>query len=49
LIEEAALNSSSMQKIHTFLSHLLSQTKKTEIVDVVIVRNVMWAEGWGKG
>jgi hypothetical protein len=23
--------------------------KKTEIVDVVIVNSVMWAEGWGRG
>jgi hypothetical protein len=28
---------------------ILSQTKKTEIVDVIVVNSVMWAEGMGKG
>jgi hypothetical protein len=27
----------------------MSQTKKIEIVDVVIVDSVMWAEGWERG
>jgi hypothetical protein len=27
----------------------MSQTKKTVIVDVVIVNSVMWAEGWERG
>jgi hypothetical protein len=27
----------------------LSRTKKIEIVDVVVVKSVMWAEGWGRG
>jgi hypothetical protein len=30
-------------------STLVFRTKKTEIVDVVIVNSVMWAEGWGRG
>jgi hypothetical protein len=29
--------------------YILSQTKKTEIVDVAIVNSVIWAEGWGRG
>jgi hypothetical protein len=28
---------------------LVSRTKKTVIVDVVIVNSVMWAEGWERG
>ncbi len=32
-----------------FLSLLPSRTKKTVIVDVVIVNSVMWAEGWERG
>jgi hypothetical protein len=28
---------------------VLSRTKKTEIVDVVVVNSVMWAEGVGEG
>jgi hypothetical protein len=28
---------------------ILSWTKKTVIVDVVIVNSVMWAEGWERG
>jgi hypothetical protein len=27
----------------------LSQTKKTVIVEVIIVNSVMWAEGWERG
>ncbi len=27
----------------------MSRMKKTVIVDVVIVNNVMWAEGWERG
>jgi hypothetical protein len=27
----------------------LSWTRKTEIVDVVIINSVIWAEGMGKG
>ncbi len=29
--------------------HYLSWTKKTMIVDVIIVNSVMWAEGWERG
>jgi hypothetical protein len=32
-----------------FLEMFLSRTKKTVIVDVVLVNSVMWAEGWEKG
>jgi hypothetical protein len=35
--------------ISTYLHTLVSQTKKTVIVDVVVVNSVMWAEGVGKG
>jgi hypothetical protein len=31
-----------------FKTWFLSRTKKTVIVDVVIVNSVMWAEGWGR-
>jgi hypothetical protein len=31
------------------LQYLLSRTKKTEIVDAVIVISEIWAEGWGRG
>ncbi len=30
-------------------SHFLSQTKKTVIIDVIIVNSVTWAEGWERG
>ncbi len=30
-------------------STLVFRTKKTGIVDVVIVISVMWAKGWGRG
>jgi hypothetical protein len=32
-----------------FLEMFLSRTKKTVIVDVVLVNSVRWAEGWEKG
>ncbi len=32
-----------------FLSMYVSRTKKTEIVDVIVVNSVMWAEGVGRG
>jgi hypothetical protein len=35
--------------IYSRPSGLLSPTKKTVIVDVVIVDSVMWAEGWERG
>ncbi len=28
---------------------IVSRTKKTVIVDVVLVNGVMWAEGWERG
>jgi hypothetical protein len=38
-----------MYELKQTRTRILSQTKKTVIVDVIVVYSVMWAEGWERG
>ncbi len=48
-MSQVKIPSTAFWQVQHFVPWLLSRTKKTEIVDVVIVNSVMLVEGWERG